>query len=92
MRDRFDHRLRTFFVYLYAVFFILLFYATQVKEHIVGPLNLFGHCAVTHHYCFDLNYETSSHPLRGVDRFSSHLAIVLHNDSWCNAAIRSPRS
>lgn len=63
---------RTFFVFICD----FLFYATQVKEHIVGPLNLFGHCAVTHRYCFDLNYEISSHPLREVDRFSSHLAIV----------------
>lgn len=66
--------MRTFFVStrgsLYEFIFI---YATQVKEHIAGPLNLFDHCAVIRRYCFDLSYETSLHSLRGVDRFSSQI-------------------
>lgn len=49
------------------------------------------HLAVSRRYCFDLDYKTSSRSSHGVDRFPSHLAIVLHNDSWCNAATGGPR-
>lgn len=79
--------MRTFFVSISNVRHFRTVYAfnAKVKVHIIGPLNLFDHHAIlsrciSRRYCFDLDYETSSRSLDDMDRFSSHLAIVSHND------------